>query len=223
MITFVTGTDTGVGKTIVTAALTLRAQSEGHNVYVVKPAQTGVTADEPGDLDEVRRLVGGVDGHEGVRLPSPLAPVTAARVDGVLLPGLDHTAASILAATLDYDLVLVEGSGGVRVSLADDFDLIDLADRVSQEHPVEFVVVARAGLGSINHTLLTVDAIRARGLAVRGIVVGSYPEDPGLAEVSNLDDLPTLSGAPLLGVLPEGCGSLGTDDFHALVTTRING
>ena len=87
-ILFVTGTDTGVGKTVATAALAVAIRAEGGTPYVIKPAQTGVAPDEPGDLDEVRRLAGGVAGHEGVRLREPLAPDTAARLEGVTLPGI---------------------------------------------------------------------------------------------------------------------------------------
>ena len=87
MIILITGTDTGVGKTITTAALAVRARVLG-SVAVVKPAQTGVTADEPGDLADIHRLTGITDLHEGIRLRDPLAPTTAARREGVPLPSV---------------------------------------------------------------------------------------------------------------------------------------
>src|SRR5688500_9109740 len=108
-VLFVTGTDTGVGKTVVTAALAARAVGR---VAVVKPAQTGVTADEPGDLQEVQRLTGLDDLHEGVRLLDPLAPTTAGRRQGVVLPSVDDHARTIDKLAAERELVLVEGAGG---------------------------------------------------------------------------------------------------------------
>ena len=92
-VCFVTGTDTGVGKTVVTAALAVILRARRNHVAVVKPAQTGVRPGEPGDVDEVRRLAGPLDAREGIRLPDPLAPDRAALVAGVELPGLRDQAA----------------------------------------------------------------------------------------------------------------------------------
>lgn len=108
-VLFITGTDTGVGKTVVTAALAANASTGGQTVAVVKPAQTGVTADEPGDLDDVRRLTGLTDLHEGVRLLEPLAPTTAGRRQGVALPSVEVHAKAIEELAATHDLVLVEG------------------------------------------------------------------------------------------------------------------
>lgn len=210
-VLFVTGTDTGVGKTVVTAAL---AASAVGRVAVVKPAQTGVTADEPGDLQEVQRLTGLDDLHEGVRLLEPLAPTTAGRRQDVALPSVDEHAKTIEKLAVDRDLVLVEGAGGLLVGLDDDGnDLADLAARV--EIPFAFVVVARAGLGTLNHAGLTVEALRARGLPIAGLVIGSWPAEPDLAEQCNLADLPTTTGVPVLGRIPEGAGSLDREAFVA--------
>jgi len=98
-VCFVTGTDTGVGKTVVTAALAAIWRARGHDVAVVKPAQTGVRPGQAGDVDEVRRLAGPLDAREGIRLPDPLAPVRAALVAGVELPGLGaHAGVPVLGA-----------------------------------------------------------------------------------------------------------------------------
>lgn len=210
-VLFVTGTDTGVGKTVVTAALAAGAVGR---VAVVKPAQTGVTADEPGDLDDVRRLSGIEDLHEGVRLLDPLAPTTAGRRQGVVLPSVDDHARTIDKLAAERDLVLVEGAGGLLVGLDDDGnDLADLAARV--ETPFAFVVVARAGLGTLNHAGLTVEALRSRGLPIAGLVIGSWPAEPDLAEQCNLDDLPTTTGVPVIGRIPEGAGALDRETFVA--------
>ena len=163
-VCFVTGTDTGVGKTVVTAALTVILRARRKNVAVVKPAQTGVWPGEPGDVDEVRRLAGPVDAREGIRLPDPLAPDRAALVAGVELPGLGDQRDLVLAAAASHDTVLVEGAGGVTVNLGQAFSLLDIAGQICQAGPpVTWIVVARAGLGTLNHSNLTVRAIQQRG------------------------------------------------------------
>jgi len=218
----VTGTDTGVGKTLVTAVIAAEQLARGRSVAVVKPAQTGVGPGEDGDLAEVRRLAGEVSVHEGARLPDPLAPDAAARVAGTDLPGLEDQSRLVAAAAADHDLTLVEGSGGVLVNLGVRWNLLDLAERLQRQgHEVTFVVVARAGLGTLNHTALTVHAIAARGLAVDGIVIGSWPERPGLAADQNLVDLPLLTGVPLLGRIPEGAGRLPAPVFRRECPTWV--
>lgn len=212
---FVTGTDTDVGKTIVTAALAAILRARGSSVAVVKPAQTGVVGDEPGDVDVVRRLAG-VDGVEGVRLEAPLAPDTAAAVEGVELPDLCEQRDLVLDAAADHDVVLVEGAGGVTVNLGKAFGLLDLATMLAETgERVEFIVVARAGLGTLNHTNLTVWAIQQRDFHVQGVVIGSWPNDPGPAELHNRTDLSRHSGVPVLGEVPEGAGRLDPEDFRA--------
>lgn len=207
MIIIVSGTDTGVGKTIATAALAVRAAAAG-SVAIVKPAQTGVTAEEPGDLDDVRRLTGFLTTfHEGIRLRDPLAPTTAARREGVPLPTVEDHAKLIdnLAAT--HDTVLVEGAGGLLVGLdAEGRGLADLAAHLTT--PFGFVVVTRSGLGTLNHTGLTVEALRRRNLPIEGLIIGSWPDEPDLAEQCNLEDLPTTTGVPVIARIPAGAGQL---------------
>lgn len=214
-IVAVTGTDTEVGKTVVTAALAAVELSLGRSVAVVKPAQTGIGPDEDGDLAEVRRLAGEVATYEGVRLADPLAPDTAARLAGRELPGLDVQRDLVGRVASEHDVTLVEGSGGVLVNLGEHWNLVDLILSVRNTgHPVDFVVVARAGLGTLNHAALTVQAIQSRGLDVAGVVVGSWPDQPGLAEEQNLVDLPLMTGVPVLGTVPEGAGSLPVRAFR---------
>ena len=214
-VLFVTGTDTEVGKTVVTAALATVQLSLGRTVAVVKPAQTGIGPDEDGDLAEVRRLAGDVATYEGVRLPDPLAPDTAARVAGLELPGLADQRGLVDRVAATHDTTLVEGAGGVLVNLGENWNLVDLADSVRYAgHQVVLVVVARAGLGTLNHATLTVQAIQARGLEVAGVVVGAWPADPGLAEEQNLLDLPRVTGVPLIGKIPEGAAALPVRAFR---------
>ena len=203
----ISGTDTGVGKTVVTAALAALHPS----VAVVKPAQTGVASGEPGDLEEVRRLSGVTDLHELARYPEPLAPATAARRAGLSPVGSGAVAEYVRG--LSAELVLIEGAGGLLVRFDDEGGTIaDVAALL--DAPV--VVVARAGLGTLNHTALTCEALRARGLRCAGIVIGSWPRDPDLAARCNLDDLAAYAGAPVIGRLPEGAGSLSREAFLAV-------
>ena len=214
-VVVVTGTDTGVGKTVVTAALAAAYLGEGRSVCVVKPTQTGVRPDEPGDLEVVRRLAGPVTTVEPVRLPDPLAPDLAARVAGVTLPGLQDQARVVEEAAAGHDVVLVEGAGGVTVRIGEGWSLLELARALGSALPVGVVVVARAGLGTLNHTLLTVQALRAAGLTVSGLVIGAWPEEAGLTERLNEEELPRLTGVPLLGVVPAGVPSLAPEEFRA--------
>ena len=216
-ILVVTGTGTGVGKTVVTAAIAALARSRGLRVAVVKPAQTGVGPDTP-DLDTVRRLSGVTDTHELARYPDPLSPEAAARVSG-LLP-LDMAAAVEYVATLAEarDLVLVEGAGGLLVR----YDpagatIADLAAELS----APALVVTAAGLGTLNHTALTCEALAARKIINAGVVIGSRPGDPGLAELTNLADLEVVAGEPLAGALPAGSGELEPAEFLAVARAGL--
>lgn len=206
----VTGTDTEVGKTVVTAVIAVGQLALGRTVAVVKPAQTGVGPDEDGDLAEVCRLAGEVSVHEGVRLPDALAPDTAARVAARPLPSLAEQQELVGAAARGRDVAIVEGSGGLLVRLGEDFTLAD----VVAAYAAEWVVVARSGLGTLNHAELTVRALRDRGEKVRGVVVGSWPEHPSQVERENLFDLPRVTGVPLLGCIPEGAARLPVGEFR---------
>jgi dethiobiotin synthetase len=211
-ILVVTGTGTGVGKTVVTAAVAALARDREERVAVLKPVQTGVGAGEPGDLADVARLVPGITACELARYPDPLAPATAARRAGrpAVTPVESADAAQQLAA--DHDLVLVEGAGGLLVRFTDDGGtLADAAAALGA--PV--LVVATAGLGTLNHTALTVEALRARGLTCAGVVVGAWPAAADLAAMCNLTDLPAVTGVPLLGALPSGAGALRPGEFVA--------
>ncbi|MGK5729792.1 dethiobiotin synthase [Streptomyces sp. URMC 124] len=209
----VTGTGTEIGKTVVTAAVAAAARAASRSVAVLKPAQTGVAPGEPGDVAEVRRLVGGgVTGEELGRFPEPLAPGTAAARAGLppVRPPQIAEAASRLAGT--HDLVLVEGAGGLLVHLDEEGTTLADAARLL-DAPV--LVVVQAGLGTLNTTQLTAEALRARGLRCRGVVIGSWPAAPDLAMRCNLADLPKAAGAPLLGAVPERAGALAPEAFRA--------
>jgi dethiobiotin synthetase len=207
----VTGTGTGVGKTVVTAAIAALAAAADRTVAVVKLAQTGVLDSQPGDLDVVQALSGVSDMLELARYPDPLAPATAARRAG--LPQLPaKVAADRIHELADRDLVLVEGAGGLLVHLNDDEETA--ADVAGHLH-AGVVVVCPAGLGTLNEVALTAEALRSRDLDLLGLVVGSFPAHPDLASQTNLEDLPRYARAPLLGRLPAGLGTAAPAEFLA--------
>lgn len=226
-VVVVTGTDTGVGKTVVTAAIAAREAAAGHRVLVVKPVQTGIGGPDPDVPDvEVVGSLSGVDAVQHVALDEPLAPDTAARRQGVAIPTVREHVARIREQVTAYDVVIVEGAGGLFVRLdAEGGTLLDLARDLTfalrrrtgevVSSPVEVVIVCRAGLGTLNHTELTTTALRAVQVEPAGLVIGSWPSDPGVAETCNRTDLTRLTGVPLLAVVPEGAGSLSPADFRS--------
>ncbi|AXR75192.1 dethiobiotin synthase [Auritidibacter ignavus] len=229
---FVTGTDTGVGKTITTAALAARLSATGRRVMMVKPVQTGhIRPDDPeravleaqysdvvteSDAQIVARLAG-IETFTHVTLRLPMAPVPAARAEEVSLPTVDEHAALIraLATRTEADHVLIEGAGGVLVDFGG-HTLADLARAlaVDLDGDVSAIIVARSRLGTLNHTALTAEALSHRGVEVSGIIIGSWP-DPALpVDVDNRQALSTI--APLLGAIPAAVGhSLGAEEFQA--------
>ncbi|MEV7872442.1 dethiobiotin synthase [Streptomyces sp. NPDC088124] len=217
-VMIVTGTGTEIGKTVVTAAVAAVALARGRTVAVLKPAQTGLAPDEPGDAAETVRLAGPVTAAELARFPEPLAPATAALRAGAQPVRPDEIAVAAEKLAAEHDLVLVEGSGGLLVRFdAAGATLADAARLLGA--PV--LMVAEAGLGTLNATALTAEALRARSLTPLGVVIGSWPVAPGLAARCNLADLPDVAGAPLLGALPAGAGALDPAEFRTRAATWL--
>lgn len=214
-IVVITGTDTGVGKTVATAALACHAHIAGIDVAVCKPVQTGAGTDDDGDDDlaEVARL-SGIDAlTSGWRYPEPLAPVAAAHRAGLPLP----TRAEFIDLVEGVDrrgrLTLVEGAGGLLVELgANGYSLRDLAADLD----AAVLVVVRAGLGTLNHTALTVESLAGQGIPCAGVVIGSWPAEPGPAETSNREAIQRI--APVRAALPAGAGRLAPAAFAELST-----
>jgi dethiobiotin synthetase len=203
----VTGTDTGVGKTVATAALACSARLAGVDVAVCKPVQTGSPRDD--DLADVARLSGVSALYGRWRYPEALAPAAAAQRAGMALPTRDELAGSI--TSVDAKLTLVEGAGGLLVELGEGgATLRDLARDLGA--PV--LLVVSPGLGTLNHTALTLEALAAQGIPCAGLVIGTWPREPGVAEVGNRDALGRL--AAVRAVLPAGVGILGAEDFESM-------
>ncbi|HUE35683.1 MAG TPA: dethiobiotin synthase [Mycobacterium sp.] len=206
----VTGTGTGVGKTVVTAALACHARRAGIDVAVCKPVQTGTDCGDD-DLAEVARLAGVTELAGLARYPQPLAPAAAAEQAGMALP----TRGQVLRLIGDLDrpgrLTLVEGAGGLLVEVADaGVTLRDLAVDLG----AAALVAVTAELGTLNHTALTLEALAAQGISCAGLVIGSWPQRPGPVETSNRPALSKL--APVRAALPAGAGSLKVAEFAAM-------
>lgn len=194
---FVTGTDTGVGKTRVAAAIARVLTQAGRNVAVLKPVATGV--ERQGDrlrIEDAERLRDGIARDVPLEritplvFEPPLAPCVAARQAGDRLEPEQVVQATRSALTWwqqqGADLSVVEGVGGFLCPLAEGSTVADLA----LELDLPLVIVARRALGTLNHTLLTIEAIRRRGLRIAGVVLNTpEPAVPGLAEQTNRDEL----------------------------------
>lgn len=186
----VVGTDTGIGKTFVTAGLVGWLREVGIDARAVKPAQTGYPPDD--DAAWVREACG--DDRAGTcieRLEPPLAPRVAAEVTDTDLSyeGIRSGVAEELEAA---EVGVVEGIGGLRVPLAGDREVIDLV--ADLELPA--VVVARSDLGTLNHTALSVEALRRRGVSVSAVVANEYEAD-SVAERTNPDEIEAMTGVPV--------------------------
>ncbi len=205
---FVVGTDTGVGKTRLASAIARAMTIEGRRVGVLKPVASGARqigdAWQSDDADCLIEAVGGNLARERVApivYEEPLAPCLAARRAGVLLEQdeLEKTTIQALDWWADRaDVVVVEGVGGLLCPLAEGTTVADLA--LTLDYPL--VVVARRGLGTLNHTLLTIEAARHRGLRIAGLVLNSpEPETGSAAEATNAEEL--ARRLPGLAILAE--------------------
>jgi dethiobiotin synthetase len=206
----VTGTDTGVGKTVVTAGLAAAAGAVGLRVAVVKPAESGVGPHEMSDVDTVVRLATPATARTLAEYLDPLAPLAAARIAGSPPLELYSVVDAVREEAKTHDLVLVEGAGGLLVPIGvrpagQPWTVADLA--VSLGAPA--VVVARAGLGTLNHTALTMEALERRAVPAC-VVIGAWPTQPELVHVANLVDL----YGQLAGAVPAGAGSIEPGVFR---------
>ena len=196
---FITGTDTGVGKTIITAGLTALLQAHGKKAIPMKPVQTGGIPAE--DLKVYRQITGLPLKEKAINpycLTPPASPMVAAH-----LTQKNIDPAKIKAAYLQlkkkYEIVLVEGAGGLAVPFSPTYTFADLA----RELKLPLLIVARSSLGTINHTVLTVNYALQHGLQVKGIIINGFQNEKATTiEKSNPRVIELLTGIPILGVLP---------------------
>jgi dethiobiotin synthetase len=222
---FITATDTGVGKTVITAALAKVLRAAGRDVGVMKPIATGCVhrreglvsedaeflahaADAPEPLDEINPI----------RMAGPLAPTVAAARAKIELD-LAPMWAAWRRLRDAHEVLLIEGIGGILCPVTRKMFVADMAARFAM--PV--LIVARPNLGTINHTALTVEAARSRGLEVAGIVINRYNRDTeDVAEMTAPDEIQRATGAPVLGLVPDdpatsvARGEIGEDVLAAV-------
>lgn len=212
---FITGTDTDIGKTAVAAGLAGALRLRGYNVGVMKPVQSGATLRNgklySQDAELMKVAAGSQDEDElicPVLLKEALAPSIAAKIEGrsvdlvLILDSYDEL-------NRRHDIVIVEGAGGIAVPVKDNFLISDLTLLLG----LPIIIVARPGLGTINHTFLTIEYARKCGIHVIGVIINNY--NGGMADETNPGIISSLTGIPILGIIPHDpiicteCGELG--------------
>ena len=193
---FVTGTDTGVGKSVVAAATAAALVAQGVRVAAFKPALTGLD-DPPGDWPPDHELLASVTGQRpfdvaAIAFGPAVSPHLAAELDGTRIDAAGVVRAAQAAAE-GGEALICEGVGGLLVPLTTGFSVRDLAVELG----LPLVIAARPGLGTISHTLLTVEAARSAGLRVAGIVFTPWPVDPDRMMLSNRETVQALAGVPV--------------------------
>jgi len=197
---FVTGTDTGVGKTIVTAALTAALRANGHDVVPMKPVQTGDADDLAVCLSAAGLTVAAAEQKRmnPYRFAFAASPHLASAMEGVAI-SLDVIRRNFDELRTHHDGVMVEGAGGILTPLSDRLTMLDVMSTL--QLPV--ILVARPGLGTLNHTLLTVRELRHANLEIRAIFLNdSSPNDWGAIEKDNLQTLRRMAQVPVVERFP---------------------
>jgi dethiobiotin synthetase len=219
---FITGTDTGVGKTVAAATIARLLRDRGVKVGVMKPVTSGCIERNGRLVSEDAELLAweaGVDPADPDIAPyllrAPLAPCVAAAMEGTRIDfALLEQAFDRLAAR--HDFMIVEGAGGLMAPLAGGLLVADLIGRLK----LPLLVVARPALGTVNHAVLTCFAAKQLGLTVQGVLINDYPEFPDRAAESAPHLIDSLSGAPLLGVFPH-CNGADPREVVAQLTARL--
>ena len=201
---FVAGTDTGVGKTLIAGGLAACYRKGGVRVGVMKPVESGCRRLEhglqPDDALFLKKMAASTDALDDIvpyRLEQPLTPSVAAALSGVTID-LAVIKQAYRRIAGNHDLILVEGAGGLLAPIFGHLTGVDLI-RLLQ---IPIIVVSRNALGTINHTLLTVEHARRSGLTVLGIILNHCSPSPDLSAETNPGIIEQMSGLPLLGVIP---------------------
>lgn len=202
---FVTGTDTGVGKTIITAALIKAAHLLGFQTCGMKPVETGCIREGsmlvPSDgmfIKTVANMEETVNHVSPYCFENPLAPLPASEIEGISVDS-EKIQNAYMSLLKKYDVVIVEGIGGLLVPIKKNFFVLDLA----REFGLPVIVVSKPGLGTINHTMLTVNYALKENLTVAGIIINySQPPEGTLAENTNPEIIRKISPVPIIGIFP---------------------
>lgn len=201
---FIAGTDTGVGKTLVAGGLAAVYRRAGTRVGVMKPVESGCSRLDgnlqPDDALFLKKMAASADPLDDIvpyRLEQPLTPSAAAALAGVTID-FDVINRAYRRIAGSSDLVLVEGAGGLLAPIFHHLTGVDLIRLLE----IPLIIVARNALGTINHTLLTVEHARRSGLAVLGIIINHCSPSPDPSAATNPGIIEQMSGIPLLGVMP---------------------
>jgi dethiobiotin synthetase len=217
---FITGTGTDVGKTIIVAGMASICINYGLRTAVMKPIQTGA-AEDPGDLRKINNLVSGLE-QLSEKLLSPYV---------FQLPSSPHLAAKTEKTTIEPELIkksiteiysqrpdvlLIEGAGGVLVPITENYTTLDLL----RELQIPVIITALAGLGTINHTLMTVNSLKQAEVPIAGIIINKMPINPGIVEKDNVRIIEKFAKTPILGIIYD-MGNM-TNDFHIALNKEFN-
>jgi len=208
----VTGTDTEVGKTVVAAGLARFLRGQGLDVGVMKPVASGAVESAAGgrESSDVVALVKAAccsDPVEWVNpycLAAPVAPALAAELEGVSVD-MERIGDCYERLCGRHDLTVVEGAGGALTPVSGKLSVADMAQRLR----IPALIVSRAGLGTINHTVMTIECLRSRGVECLGFFLNRFPPTPDLAERTNADRIAAITGCLHLGSIPELADPLG--------------
>ena len=198
---FISGTDTDVGKTVATAALACCMEKSGKDVTVIKPFQTGTGVEGFLDIEFIYKALGRDFELEKVcpvRLSNPLSPYSAAEIENIEI-NIPLILSSLKEKLLDSSgTVLFEGAGGLLVPITKKYFMSDFA----KDMGLQLIIVSRPGLGTLNHTLLTIEHAKQKGLKILGIIICDYPSSPDLAESLNIKTIMRLTDVEIIGVVP---------------------
>lgn len=209
---FITGTDTNIGKTVIAAGLAGALKNKGYSVGVMKPVQSGAVIENgklySPDIEFMKKVIELNDEMELLcpyLLKEAMAPGTAAKIEGKNIDfGIIKDAFHELEKR--HDIVIVEGAGGIAVPVNNRFLIADLIKYMD----IPAIIVARAGLGTINHTFLTIEYAKRSGIRIIGVIINDYRG--GLVEEKNPGIITGLTGIPILGIIPhdpEVCSERG--------------
>lgn len=202
---FITGTDTGVGKTYIATGIAKALRSAGIDLGVMKPAETGcrlrsskLLPRDAGALIQAAAVRDPLSLVNPYRFRAPVAPSVAAQIERKAIDP-ERILKAFRTLSQRHQFMIVEGAGGIMVPLAKGYLFLDLAEAMG----LLVVIVARPGLGTINHTLLTIEALSARGLTIAGVVINDGKGcKKGLAEATSPAVIQALSGVPIIGTIP---------------------
>lgn len=198
---FITGTDTGVGKTLVTALVCKCIKSKGGSVAAMKPIQTGMDTQKVLDIEFVYHTLGeniNIDDVCPYRFAKPLSPKLAAEIEKTNID-IEKIKVAYNKLSSIYEHVIVEGAGGILAPIKNDYFIADLICELG----LPVIIVARPDLGTINHCLLTIELARNKGIDIAGIIINRYPLISSDAELTNPNEISLISGLPILGIIPE--------------------